>query len=114
MDTGTVGRTTQVDVSADADRWPLSARDAAALLNISDRTIRRAITRGDLRAVMHAGVYRITQDDLADYRANRCPDAPRVLALPASPLRLVPRPGSNDDDLPGLPRPLTSLIGRDS
>src|SRR4051812_47104448 len=114
MDTGTVGRTVQVDVSADADSWPLSARDAAALLEVSDRTIRRAIARGDLRAVLHAGVYRISQEDLADYRANRRPDAPRALALPASPLRLVPRPRSNDDYLPGIPRPLTSLIGRDS
>src|SRR5215203_884071 len=114
MDRGTVGRTTQVSVSADADSWPLSARDAAALLDVSDRTVRRAIARGELRAATHAGVYRISQDDLADYREHRRLGGPRSLTLPAAPLRLVPRPEPIDDALPGLPRPLTPLIGRES
>src|SRR5687768_1086903 len=45
----------------DAAPWgaPLSARDAAALLGVSERTVRRAIARGELPAIKHAGVYRI-------------------------------------------------------
>src|SRR6478609_9302989 len=114
MDAGTMDRTASIDVSAGADNWPLSARDAAILLDVSDRTIRRAIARGELRAVMHAGVYRISRDDLADYRLCRRAGSPCEPALPASPLRLVSLPRPIDDSLPGLPRPLTPLIGRES
>jgi non-specific serine/threonine protein kinase len=113
MDTETVDRTASVDLSADADNWPLSARDAAALLNVSDRTIRRAIARGDLRAVLHAGVYRISRDDLADYRSRRTGSSASPKS-PTPPLRLIPPAQPRDDSLPGLPRPLTPLIGRDS
>ena len=65
----TMDRTASIDVSAGADNWPLSARDAAVLLDVSDRTIRRAIARGELRAVMHAGVYRISQGRSCGLRA---------------------------------------------
>jgi excisionase family DNA binding protein len=46
-------------VSGAADTWPLSARDAAAVLGISERTVRRAIGRGDLVAAKHGGTFRI-------------------------------------------------------
>ena len=36
-----------------------SAREAAAALDLSERTVRRAIQRGDLVARKHAGWYRI-------------------------------------------------------
>src|SRR5262245_14936396 len=39
-------------VSGAADRWPLSAREAAAVLGVSERTVRRAIARGDLPATL--------------------------------------------------------------
>ena len=114
MDGGILERTAEVNLSADADIWPLTARDAAALLDVSDRTIRRAIARGDLRAVLHAGVYRISRDDLVNYRANRHPGAQPALAEPPTSLWFVPLPKSVDDSLPGLPQPLTPLIGRES
>jgi excisionase family DNA binding protein len=74
---------------------PLSASAAAALLGVNDRTIRRAIARGELPAVRHAGVYRIAPADLARYQEQRgiiIPPLPR----PRSPLIgrawLTPRP----------------------
>ncbi|MEA2510529.1 MAG: hypothetical protein QOJ59_16, partial [Thermomicrobiales bacterium] len=54
----------------------LSASVAAAALGVSQRTIRRAIARGDLPASKHAGVYRIASADLARYRAARQPTTP--------------------------------------
>ena len=52
----------------DAD-W-LSARVAAGMVGVSQRTIRRAIARGDLLAVKLAGVYRIAPADLGRYRSE--------------------------------------------
>ena len=49
-------------------RRRLSASAAAAALGVSERTIRRAIARGDLPAAKRAGVYRIAPADLARYR----------------------------------------------
>src|SRR5215217_4640980 len=46
----------------------LSAREAAAALGISERTVRRAILRGDLIATKHAGSYQITPAALDAYR----------------------------------------------
>jgi len=44
---------------------PLSAREAAAAAGVSERTIRRAIARGELPAGKHAGAYRIAPADVA-------------------------------------------------
>src|SRR5215217_2838046 len=66
----------------DADRTPdsgqaagvgdvLSAREAGAVLGVSERTVRRAIAQGDLRATKDAGVYRIVPADLAHYETSR-------------------------------------------
>ncbi|MBA2470048.1 MAG: helix-turn-helix domain-containing protein, partial [Chloroflexia bacterium] len=57
-------------LSGAPDTWPLSALDAARVAGVSERTIRRAIARGDLPATKHAGVYRIDRDDLARYRSH--------------------------------------------
>ena len=44
---------------------PLTAREAAAVAGVSERTIRRAVARGELPAGKHAGAYRIAPADVA-------------------------------------------------
>lgn len=48
----------------------LSTAEAAALLEVTERTVRRAITRGNLPASMRGGVYRIREQDAAAYAAR--------------------------------------------
>jgi non-specific serine/threonine protein kinase len=117
MDERAADGATTGGVSGAADRWPLSAREAAAVLGVSERTVRRAIARGDLPATMHAGVYRITEPHLARYRARRAGSSrPRglsrrgsgVAAGSVAPIRLVVPP-----PVPPPPTPLTPLIGRE-
>jgi len=71
MDERTTERKANGGVSGAADTWPLSAREAAAALGVSERTVRRAIARGELPAALRAGVYRIAPADLARYRQRR-------------------------------------------
>jgi excisionase family DNA binding protein len=105
--------TTDGRVSGAADTLPLSAREAAAALGVSDRTVRRAIARGELPAALHAGVYRIAPDDLARYRArSRTGGASRARAI-LSPARLVAFPAHLDATALDLPHPTTPLIGRE-
>ena len=75
------------------DIEPLSAREAAAALGISERTIRRAIARNLLMATKRGGVYRIAIDDLERYQHRRYVPLPRVPC--------------------DLPQPRTALIGRE-
>ncbi len=92
----------------------LSATAAAALLGVSQRTIRRAIARGVLPAIKRAGIYRIAPDDLTRFRGRRgggdeirhLPVPPRLVPLPDP----VPAPGIPPSF--DLPRQLTPLIGR--
>ena len=49
---------------------PLSARGAGRAVGVSERTIRRAIARGDLWAARSAGGYQIDQNDLERYRSR--------------------------------------------
>ena len=60
----------------------LSAREAAAALGVSERTVRRAIQRGQLVATKHAGTFQITPAALDDYRrgeaGQRTPEAAAV------------------------------------
>jgi non-specific serine/threonine protein kinase len=100
-------------VSGAADTWPLSAREAAQRLGVSERTVRRAIGRGELPAVLRAGVYRIAPDDLAQFRARRQLPAPPGARTRPDPPRLIPLPRRVDETGPALPRPLTPLIGRE-
>ncbi len=86
------------DLSGAPDSWPLSAVDAARAVGVSERTIRRAIARGDLPASKHAGIYRVAQDDLERYRL-------RTTATDASP----PGRGAGRS---ALPSPTPPLIGR--
>src|SRR3954470_19592695 len=72
----------------------LSAREAAAELGISERTIRRAILRGELEAIKEGRSFNITTAALDDYRASR--DQPRR----RNRLRLVPQPAPPLDPTP--------------
>ena len=109
----TVGTADDSAVSGAADTWPLSAREAAQSLGVSERTVRRAIARGELPAALRAGVYRIAPDDLARFRARRQLPAPPSAQTRPDPPRLVPLPRRMDETGPVLLRPLTSLIGRE-
>ncbi len=102
-------RTPDTDVSATTEQ-AVTARMAADLLGFNERTIRRAILRGELPAIKRSGVFRIERDDLERYRAQRAatrqpiaPQAPPVFLLPRAP---APPPFQ-------VPRPLSTLIGRE-
>ena len=93
----------------------LSAREAAAALNVNERTIRRAIARGDLEAPKRGRAFQITPVALARYRERgKTPRRPgsgpsRQSRVPPV-LRLV-------DSVRGpafeIPRPLTTFFGRE-
>jgi excisionase family DNA binding protein len=109
MDTLDERRTTDTGQSAAADE-SFSARDAAAYLGMHERTIRRAIARGDLFAVKHRGVYQITHEAL-DRFANR---RTALVHYPQEPLPLIRFPERGVVRGTPLPRPRTSLIGREA
>jgi len=104
-------------VSGASDILPLSAREAAAVMGVSERTVRRAIARGELAAEMHAGVYRIAPADLAHYRTEHEPPARPAIEPRPGPARLLPFPGRDHDrataTAPALLRPMTPLVGRE-
>jgi excisionase family DNA binding protein len=77
----------------------LSARDAAQELGVSERTIRRAIARGELTGAKQGGIFHIAPEALARYRQ-------RYARRPTQ--RRQPR-----TQLPTLPAPRTSFIGRE-
>ena len=105
MDERTVDGTAEGGLSGAADTWPLSAREAAQILGVSERTVRRAIVRGDLAAIKQAGVYRIAPADLARYRARPARAAsPQPRTLPTPP-RLLRFPEREAAGAPALPRP---------
>jgi non-specific serine/threonine protein kinase len=91
----------------------LSATAAAAALGVSQRTIRRAIARGELPAAKRAGVYRIAPADLARYRAGQGPGLALGARDDRAQPRLIPLPEPVPEAAPALPRPLTPLIGRE-
>ena len=113
MDERRAGKPADGAVSGAPDTWPLSARDAAAALGVSERTVRRAIARGDLPATKRAGVYRIAPADLERYRVGNGPPAPPAIRPQRDPPRLVPFPRPEQPAAPALPRPLTPLVGRE-
>jgi excisionase family DNA binding protein len=92
--------------AASGDESPgvrLTAKEAARVAGVHERTIRRAIARGELAATKQARIFQIPAEALAQYQVrHRTP-------LPPSPLRLVePTPGPAF----ALPRPLTTFLGR--
>lgn len=96
-------------LSAAVGAWPvghsLTAKEAARVAGVHERTIRRAIARGELAATKRARLFQIAPEALAQYRARR-----RHSSLSPSLLRLVaPAPGPAFV----LPTPLTSFLGRE-
>lgn len=57
------------------DDAPLSAVEAAQRANMHERTIRRAIARGKLRATKEHGAFRISPADLRAWQADQEPEA---------------------------------------
>jgi excisionase family DNA binding protein len=92
----------------------LSASAAAEALGLNERTIRRAIARGEFPAVKRGGVYRISPASLVRYQRLR--RTPRRHAHPSNPdeLHLIPFPerGNNVAVTSALPRPHSEIIGR--
>jgi excisionase family DNA binding protein len=102
----------------------LTARSAAARLGVDERTIRRAIARGELRAVKRAGVFQILPMDLDRFWSGRSyprgaaedhSDVGHGVAVPGhvDPSRVDQFPGQSLAVRGSLPTPLTSLIGRE-
>jgi excisionase family DNA binding protein len=99
----------------------ISAREAAIALGVNERTIRRAIRRGELLATKRGRSFQITREALDDYRRGRLPQDKRRrerrphLTLvserdpPDSPTFL---PGQERQRLATIPTPLTPFIGR--
>lgn len=93
-------------MSGSADTWPLSARDAAAAVGVNERTIRRAIARGELHATKHGGSYRIEPNALSDYRV-------RISASAGEEINGASNSFDDDGEVANLAPPLTRLIGRE-
>ncbi len=104
--------TTDRRLSGTPDNGPLSARDAAVALGVNERTIRRAIARGDLPAVKHAGIYQIAKSDLAQYQRSRQSFPPAMDQIHHGMPNLIALPGGQLNPVFSLPRSLTPLIGR--
>src|SRR3954468_12947653 len=92
-------------VSGLPDSWPCSALEAALIVGVSERTIRRAIARGELVATKRGGLYRITQEALTLYQQRQVRAASEV--------------GTSHEEATAaalsslfIPRPLTSFVGR--
>jgi excisionase family DNA binding protein len=77
----------------------LSAREAARLLGVHERTVRRAIRGGELAATKQGGSFHIDSDEIERYRERR-----------ARPIRRDIRTRLQAD---ALPAPPTSFIGRE-
>ena len=74
----------------------LSAQEAARLLGIHERTIRRAIGNGELTATKQGGSFHITAEDLEHYRRRRARPPRREVAagpavIPTSPTSFIGR-----------------------
>jgi excisionase family DNA binding protein len=126
------------DTGHDSDRERLlTAREAAAVLGVSERTIRRAIARGELRATKQAGVFHIAPADLTAYqrsqtrptasltRGHQPNDAVETRRgreragarsddrrAPPRHLKIISFEEDEPDPTTDLPHSLTSLIGR--
>jgi excisionase family DNA binding protein len=86
----------------------VSASEAAERLGVSERTIHRAIRRGELEATKQDGKYHITDDALARFREARKKRATHN----RPPLALLPFP-SIEPARAALPAPLTLFVGRE-
>jgi excisionase family DNA binding protein len=98
----------------------VTAREAALALGLSERTIRRAIARGELIATKQGRAFRIAADELTRYRAGlgrlqRRDALPSTVHFPepVSPFVLPASPHQNSTRLQNLPVPLSRFVGRD-
>ena len=90
------------------DARELSTGEAAKELGVTERTVRRAIARGELAASRRGGGYRIDSQELARFAAQaELSAAPR----PAPSVTLLPAP---EQTFAPLPTPLSSFIGREA
>jgi non-specific serine/threonine protein kinase len=99
------GRTPDTGHESQTSNTTFSAREAAEAAGVHERTIRRAINRGTLPATKHHGVFAIERSALDAWRA-RYVDEPSTIRV------ILPSAISVHPDH-SIPRPLTSLIGRD-
>jgi excisionase family DNA binding protein len=98
----------------------VSARDAALTLGLSERTIRRAIARGELVAIKQGRAFIITAEALARYRtslerAGERDGSSTVVRFPDPAVPLVFTALARTSSLPlrSLPAPLSRFIGRE-
>lgn len=86
----------------------LSTAEAAAILNVTERTVRRAIARGELRALRRGGTYRIASDELERYAARQEQDPS---TQPVAAIVTFPPPA----EAPATPPvALSSFVGREA
>jgi excisionase family DNA binding protein len=98
-----------------------SATDAAASLGVNERTIRRAIARGELAATKQGRSFAITLEALDRYRSGQdrsgghrvAPFAEPQLPTPVAPPPLIALSRKEQASLTSLPIPLTGFIGRE-
>ncbi|MGI8477922.1 MAG: ATP-binding protein, partial [Thermomicrobiales bacterium] len=101
------------EVSGAPDSGRLSAREAAERLGVSERTIRRAIARGELHAAKRTGAYRIAPADLDRHLAARRMPVPITMRASPGPSELISFPRRARAAEPALSRSRTNLVGRD-
>jgi len=94
-------------VSSLPEQSELSTSEAASLLGVTERTVRRAIARGALPAERRGGGYRIQRGDLTRYLARQEARAP-FQSAPLVELTAL------DHQLAPLPVPLSTFVGRDA
>jgi excisionase family DNA binding protein len=96
-----------------ASEGELSSLQAAAVLGVSERTVRRAIASGWLPATKRAGCYRIAAADVAYYDAHRQRRSRPPTRPDGDRLRVIPFPARERDAVSRLPRSLDTLVGRE-
>ena len=97
-----------------------TATDAAASLGVNERTIRRAIARGELAATKQGRSFVITLESLDRYRARQDRSGGRQRAPAVEPrpptsaaLPLIALPRKEQGSLTSFPASLTPFIGRE-
>ena len=102
-------RTPDTGQDLSAEERAVTAREAAAELGLNERTIRRAISRGELIGSKRGGVFQILPGDLASYRVIRSGPGRTSVGSPEG------GPPAHRERTLGnrLPSPATTLIGRE-
>ena len=103
---------TQEGSEAASAEESFSSHEAAAVIGVTERAIRRAIVSGVLPATKRAGTYRIAAADLARFRIRPSPVLSAARTEDHSSL-LIPFPARADHAVLRAPQALTPLIGRE-